>query len=136
MEEKDCKFGQNAVSETNEQKVEFSENLLDQNKTKQKNQDSLLEQKEFLPYGVGPVIDCEIDDDNDEPDYSTYARRRPKNLKLRRQKKKRRFLPYGVGPVIDCEIDDDSDEPDYLSYSVVPKSNLFGDSSSSKDAVP
>uniref|UniRef100_A0A2S2PSW9 Uncharacterized protein n=1 Tax=Schizaphis graminum TaxID=13262 RepID=A0A2S2PSW9_SCHGA len=92
MEEEDCKFVQNAVSETKEQEVKFSENLLDE----QKNQDSLLEKKEFLPYGVGPVIDCEIDDDNDEPDYAAYARKRPKNLKLRRKKKKKKGFYHMV----------------------------------------
>ncbi|CAI6354180.1 unnamed protein product [Macrosiphum euphorbiae] len=28
----------------------------------------------FLPYGVGPIIDCEIDDEGDEPDYLSYSK--------------------------------------------------------------
>lgn len=31
------------------------------------------EKRICLPYGVGPVIDCEIDDDCEEPDYLSYS---------------------------------------------------------------
>ncbi|XP_022172618.1 uncharacterized protein LOC111035342 isoform X2 [Myzus persicae] len=31
------------------------------------------EERPFLPYGVGPVVDCEIDDDTGKPDYLSYS---------------------------------------------------------------
>ncbi|KAL4098811.1 hypothetical protein QTP88_023343 [Uroleucon formosanum] len=31
------------------------------------------EKRPFLPYGVGPIVDCEIDDDTGKPDYLSYS---------------------------------------------------------------
>uniref|UniRef100_A0A2S2P4F7 Uncharacterized protein n=1 Tax=Schizaphis graminum TaxID=13262 RepID=A0A2S2P4F7_SCHGA len=31
------------------------------------------ERRPFLPYGVGPIVDCEIDDDSGKPDYLSYS---------------------------------------------------------------
>ncbi|XP_050062113.1 uncharacterized protein LOC126551847 [Aphis gossypii] len=151
MEENNSKSIENEVSkinteEVNSEKVNIEEvNISEYNgiEEMQKNQDCLLEKKQFLPYGVGPVVDCEIDDDSDEPDYIRYVSR-PKTFKIRTRKlktrpKKTRFLPYGVGPVVDCEIDDDSDEPDYLSYARIPRFNrmkITSTSTSKEDAVP
>ncbi|XP_060858933.1 uncharacterized protein LOC132936264 [Metopolophium dirhodum] len=131
MEEKGCKSSKSScdsVPEKDEKEVEFSVNEL------KKNPDYLLEKKIFLPYGVGPDVDCEIDDDSDEPDYSSYVLKRPIDDDY--LLKRKIFLPYGVGPDIDCEIDDDNDEPDYLSYASVPKEDLVEDSSTPRDAVP
>ncbi|KAL5242098.1 hypothetical protein ACI65C_009508 [Semiaphis heraclei] len=31
------------------------------------------EKRPFLPYGVGPIVDCEVDDDTGKPDYLSYS---------------------------------------------------------------
>lgn len=57
-----------AIPEIDQHEVRYSEYIL-----KSPKNPVLPTKRQTLPYGVGPTIDCEIDDDNVNPDYSKYT---------------------------------------------------------------
>ncbi|KAL4135612.1 hypothetical protein QTP88_007210 [Uroleucon formosanum] len=68
MVEESSKSSWNAIPKIDERNQIFGIYTQQTNKSR-----LLLENKIFLPYGVEPIIDCEIDDDREEPDYLSYS---------------------------------------------------------------
>ncbi|KAF0764718.1 Uncharacterized protein FWK35_00007287 [Aphis craccivora] len=69
MTKKVSKLNWDAEPEIGEHEVRYAAYVIKSTKKSR----SSPEKRPFLPYGVGPVVDCEIDDDTGKPDYLSYS---------------------------------------------------------------